>query len=65
MVYNEEQKQAHYRWRQSHPEQYKGYVLKSALKHYQEHKVEKQKYARDRYTMKKIFAEFRNILFEN
>lgn len=62
MVYNENTKKAHYKWRETHIDQYRAYVLKSAKKHYQEHIEEKRKYARDRYIMKKAFEEFRNIL---
>jgi len=62
MVYNQDTKNSHYKWRETHKEQYREYVNKSAKKHYQEHKdILKQK-SLDRYYYKKELKELMNIL---
>jgi len=60
MVYNNETKEAHYRWRRSHPEQYKAYINKGAKKYYQAHKEE----IRKKYIQKKEEEIFRHILLD-
>jgi len=62
MVYNQEAKIAHYRWRETHKDQYREYVNKSAKKHYQEHKDELRQKSLERYYLKKEMKEFLNIL---
>jgi len=62
MVYNEDCKIAHYKWRETHKEQYRGYVNKAVKKHYQAHKDDLKKKALDRYYYKKELKEFLNIL---
>ncbi len=62
MVYNEKIKESHYRWRESHKDQYRGYVNKGVKKHYQENKDDLKKKALARYYHKKELKEFMNIL---
>jgi hypothetical protein len=64
MVYNEGTKIAHYKWRETHKEQYREYVNKSGKKHYETHKDELREKSLKRYHMKKVFCEFRNILID-
>jgi hypothetical protein len=62
MVYNEDTKQAHYRWRETHLEQYRAYVNKSAKKYYQENKEEAKLKSLGRYYLKKEMGIFLRIL---
>jgi hypothetical protein len=62
MVYNELCKNAHYKWRETHKDQYREYVNKSVKKHYQAHKDDLKKKSLDRYYYKKEIKEFMNIL---
>jgi hypothetical protein len=62
MVYNEDCKIAHYKWRETHKEQYRAYVNKAVKKHYQDHKEELRVKALNRYYLKKELKEFMNIL---
>ena len=62
MVYNDDTKIAHYKWRETHKEQYKAYVNKAVKKHYAAHKEELKEKSLKRYYMKKINNEFLNIL---
>ena len=62
MVYNQDSKISHYKWRETHKDQYREYVNKSAKKHYQEHKEDLRQKALNRYYYKKELKEFMNIL---
>lgn len=62
MVYNEDTKKAHYKWRETHIEQYREYVNKSVRKHYEKNKEKLNKKSLDRYYLKKELKEFMNIL---
>lgn len=62
MVYNEETKLSHYKWRETHKDQYRAYVNKAVKKHYEENKEELRKKKLSRYYYKKELKEFMNIL---
>ena len=62
MVYNEDMKISHYKWRETHKDQYRAYVNKSVKKHYEQHKDILRKKSLDRYYYKKELKEFMNIL---
>lgn len=62
MVYNQDTKTSHYKWRETHKEQYREYVNKSVKKHYQEHKEKLRQKSLDRYYYKKELKEFMSIL---
>ena len=64
MVYNNETKEAHYRWRKNHPEQYKSYINKGAKKYYQSNKDVAKEKALKRYYQKKEEEIFRRILLD-
>jgi hypothetical protein len=62
MTYNENTKIAHYKWRETHKEQYKSYVNKGAKKYYHNHKEEASEKSLKRYYLNKELQTFRNIL---
>jgi hypothetical protein len=62
MTYNEEAKIAHYKWRETHRDQYREYVNKSAKKHYQANKDKLKVISLNRYYLKKANKELLNIL---
>jgi hypothetical protein len=62
MVYNQNTKIAHYKWRETHKEQYRNYVNKSAKKYYENNKDGEKLKSLKRYYLKKEFDIFRNIL---
>jgi len=64
MVYNEDAKMAHYRWRQTHMDQYREYVNKSAKKYYQNNKEKANQKSLGRYYLKKEWEIFRHILLD-
>ena len=62
MVYNENTKLAHYKWRESNKDKYREWVNKSVKKHYQENKDSINKKTMARYYLKKEMEAFRMIL---
>ena len=62
MSYTLESKTAHYKWRESHKEQYKKYVRDGAKKHYENNKNLVREKALNRYYVNKELKEFMNIL---
>jgi len=62
MVYNQDSKISHYKWRETHKDQYREYVNKSAKKHYQANKEVLRQKSLDRYYYKKDLKEFMKIL---
>jgi hypothetical protein len=62
MVYNDNTKKAHYKWRQNNIEQYRDYVNKGAKKYYQNNRESSNEKALKRYYLKKELEIFRNIL---
>lgn len=62
MVYNENTKQSHYKWRETHKDQYREYVNKSAKKYYESNKVEQQLKSLKKYYLRKEMNIFRHIL---
>ena len=62
MSYTLEAKTAHYKWRESHKEQYKKYVRDGAKKHYENNKNLLREKALNRYYVNKELKEFMNIL---
>lgn len=62
MVYNQDSKISHYKWRETHKDQYREYVNKSAKKYYQSNKEVMRQKSLDRYYYKKDMKEFMQIL---
>lgn len=62
MVYNENTKQSHYRWRENNIDQYREYIKKAAKKYYESNKVEQQLKSLKKYYLKKEMIIFRHIL---
>lgn len=62
MVYNENTKQSHYKWRENNIDQYREYIKKGAKKYYESNKVEQQLKSLKKYYLKKEMNIFRHIL---